>query len=62
MGIAVAMTLTLFVTGYLFHISPTDPATFAAVALVFPAIAAGAGLGSAMRAANVDPAKVLRYE
>ena len=61
-GIAVAMPLTGFVTSYLFHISPTDPATFAAVSLLFLAIAVGAGLGPAINAANADPAKVLRYE
>jgi ABC-type antimicrobial peptide transport system permease subunit len=61
-GITVAITLTRFVTSYLFHISPTDPATFAAVSLLFLVIAVGAGLGPAISAANVDPAKVLRYE
>jgi putative ABC transport system permease protein len=61
-GIGVAMTLTRFVTSYLFHISPTDPASFAAVSLLFLLIAVSAGLGPAIRAANLDPTKVLRYE
>ncbi len=61
-GIGAAITLTRFVTSYLFHISPTDPPTFAAVSLLFLIVAACAGLGPAIRAANLDPAKVLRYE
>src|SRR6516162_9254494 len=60
-GSAMAMVLTRFVTSYLFHISPTDPATFAAVSLLFLAIAVSAGLGPGISAATVDPAKVLRY-
>jgi predicted permease len=62
LGIAAAITMTRFVSSFLFHISPTDPPTFAAVSLLFLIVAAGAGLGPAIRAANLDPAKVLRYE
>lgn len=61
-GIAAAITLTQFVTSYLFHISPTDPPTFAVVSLLFLIVAVGAGLPPAIRAANLDPAKILRYE
>lgn len=61
-GIAAAMMLTRFVRSYLFHISATDPATFAAISLLFLTVAVGAGLGPAIRAANIDPAKVLRHE
>jgi ABC-type antimicrobial peptide transport system permease subunit len=61
-GIAAAIALTRFVTSYLFHISPTDPLTFAAVSLLFLMVAACAGLGPAIRAANLDPARVLRYQ
>jgi putative ABC transport system permease protein len=61
-GIALAMMLTRFVSSYLFGIGPTDPATFAAVSLLFLLVAVSAGLGPAIRAANLDPAKILRYE
>jgi predicted permease len=61
-GIAAAITVTRFVTSYLFHISPTDPLTFAAVSLLSLMVAACAGLGPAIRAANLDPANVLRYD
>ncbi|MBV9762501.1 MAG: ABC transporter permease [Acidobacteriaceae bacterium] len=61
-GVAIAIMLTRFVSSYLFQVSPTDPPTFVAVCLLFLGIAIGAGLGPAISAANVDPAKMLRYE
>jgi putative ABC transport system permease protein len=46
----------------LFGLTPLDPTTFIAVALVFGAVATCATLVPARRAANVDPLIALRYE
>jgi len=43
-------------------VSPTDPATFTAVALVLLAATLAASWVPAVRAAAVDPARVLRAE
>ncbi len=46
----------------LFEVSPTDPATFALVAVVLLAVAAAANLIPAWRAASVDPVAAMRVE
>ena len=46
----------------LYGISPSDPATFVLVPLIFAAIAVAAALGPSLRAVRVDPAAVRRQD
>jgi predicted permease len=61
-GLAAAYTLTRVMTSMLVGVKPTDPATFAAMALVFFAIAAIASWLPARRAAALHPTEALRGE
>jgi predicted permease len=62
LGVLGAIVLTRFLESVLYETSPTDPATFAAVVLVFTVVAAVACYLPARRAAKVDPAVALRAE
>ena len=44
----------------LFHVSATDPVTFAAIALVFLVVALGACVAPAWRATRIGPLSALR--
>jgi predicted permease len=57
-----ALALTRLMAGLLFQVSAADPASFAASALLFAAIAALASYVPARRATRVDPTEALRYE
>jgi putative ABC transport system permease protein len=59
-GIGGAVALTRVMRSLLFHVSATDPATFAGVALFFAIVALAAGLVPARRAATIDPMAALR--
>lgn len=61
-GLAIAFAVTGLLRGLLYGLSPTDPATFGGVALLFAAIALVAGYLPARAAMRVDPAVTLRYE
>ena len=61
-GLAAAFALTRVMTSMLVGVKPTDPATFAAMALVFLAVAAFASWLPARRAAGLDPSNALREE
>jgi putative ABC transport system permease protein len=62
LGIAAALALTRVLTGLLYEVTPTDPATFAGVAIVLAATALAACGGPALKAALVDPIVALRCE
>jgi putative ABC transport system permease protein len=61
-GMAGALALTHLMAGMLFEIKPTDPATFAGVAILLAFVGLAACYIPARRAARVDPMVALRYE
>jgi putative ABC transport system permease protein len=61
-GLGAALLLTRALGGLLFGIRPTDPATYAGVALLLAAVALTACYFPARRAVRVDPLVVLRME
>ena len=61
-GIAAAVCLTRLMSDLLFGVSPLDPFTFTAVALLLCGIALFACYLPARRAAKLDPMVALRYE
>jgi ABC-type antimicrobial peptide transport system permease subunit len=61
-GLAGAWMLTRWIASLLFDVSPTDPATFAAVSGLLGLVAMLACYLPARRAAQVDPMAALRQE
>jgi putative ABC transport system permease protein len=59
-GMAGAWGLTRLMKALLFHVSPTDPVTFMAVAVLFLLVALGASYIPARRATRIDPMAALR--
>jgi putative ABC transport system permease protein len=62
LGLAAALALTRWMKSLLFSVEPTDPTTFAGVALLLALVALMACVIPARRAARVDPMKALRQE
>lgn len=61
-GVLLALALTRLVATFLYGVEPTDPATLAFAALTLAAVAIGAALIPARRAARLDPMVALREE
>ena len=61
-GLVAASALTQLIDSFLYGVSPTDPATAAAVAVLLLIVAGLAALIPALRAARVNPMTALRAE
>ncbi len=61
LGIGGALALTRVLKDLLFHVSATDPATFAGIAVLFILVALAASYFPAQRAARIDPMSALRF-
>jgi putative ABC transport system permease protein len=62
LGLTAAFATTRFLGALVFGVSPVDPATFAAAALVLVLVALGAHWVPIRRALRIDPATALRAE
>jgi putative ABC transport system permease protein len=62
LGCAGAAALTRLMSGMLYGVAPTDPATFAGVALALLIVAIAASYVPARRATRVSPIATLRCE
>jgi predicted permease len=61
-GFVIALAVTRFLRGLIYGLSPTDPITFAAIALLLIAVALVASWVPAWRATRIDPLEALRAE
>ena len=61
-GLVLAVGASQLASGFLFGVSPSDPAAFVGTVLVLLSATAVASLVPAWRASRVDPMKALRYE
>ncbi len=59
-GLGGSLALTGVMKGLLFHVQATDPATFAAIAMLFVVVALAGSYLPARRAARIDPMAALR--
>jgi putative ABC transport system permease protein len=62
LGLAGALALNYWLRNQLYGVSPADPVTYIAVALLLGAVALAASYIPARRATRVDPLVALRYE
>ena len=61
-GLVLSIVFRRALSGMLLNVSPSDPATLCAVAVIVTAVAALAALLPALRASNVDPIRALQTE
>jgi putative ABC transport system permease protein len=61
-GLAASLALARLMMSLLYEVKPTDPLTYAAVALLLISIALAANFAPARRAVSVDPTVALRHE
>jgi ABC-type antimicrobial peptide transport system permease subunit len=61
-GIGAALVLSRLMTSMLYGVHPTDPLTFAGVAIALSLVALLATYIPARRATRIDPVVALRYE
>jgi predicted permease len=61
-GVVGAIIASRLIRGFLFGVTPNDPVTLAAVAMVMLAVGIGACWLPAMRAARIDPAVAIRRQ
>ena len=61
-GVPAALAAARLISGLLFGVSATDPATISMACVLMIVVAAMAALVPARRAARVDPMVALRYE
>jgi predicted permease len=61
-GLAGSWAVTRLISHHLFHVTPTDPMTYAIVTIVFFVTVLAASYLPARRASRIDPIEVLRWE
>jgi ABC-type antimicrobial peptide transport system permease subunit len=61
-GLGAAALVTRVIASFLFNTTPTDPATFAVVAITLAVVGCLAAWVPARRAARVDPVSALRVD
>jgi predicted permease len=61
-GLVASFAVTRFLSSLLYNTSPTDPLTFATVAVALIAVAIAASATPARRAMHIDPIRALRHD
>jgi putative ABC transport system permease protein len=62
LGIVASVILTRLISGMLFGVRATDPATYAVTSILFLLVSLAASCGPAFRASRLDPMRTLREQ